>query len=608
MISGKTEDAATLAKHFVDPITLLVKRIDKIIYEKDEFEATRRKKQKRPELPAADALFLKDLGIEIDHHHSLTHEDEKRSVEDHVLAILRAAKGQVQSPEQFVRDCKYAFFPPTAKALGDSVSVLRPDMGNENRIHYWRIGPHSAVEQNILVQRVMHIFHHQLLDVRNRILHEDKPKVKAKERSRYAALDVPIHNTKGVESWWSEERLHQKLTTLSNAIQVILPDGGKDQTAPWRYLKWAFLCAQPESEHISISKLLLAWGPDRSFRMTRRAYKAAVVSEKVFKRAKRMERQLRIKVLRQARLTERRLELRKAADAEEGVSSDSLLPHDEQDAVAEDPLTAMMRSTHRAGAFVSRSRPRPSAVAAAGGGDAEEIYQQRTSAADVDRPSQMLQPSEWKKGTRRLPVAVVEKAAGFNSDVPVGLIPWALTQNENGKPAPWYAPKPDDDYGLSKEQMPEFGPFAPEGAGRRNAILKAGYAQAIRLQNKPAGVHPLAMVDRPVSHNHDQDSPQITTDVKPSNLQDVGNRPAEEARNLEEIESVRQFLESEKLLASYLEKQDFAGIRREVFRLRAEWKKEQEKQELAAAGNERHRHEGGREKQWEETQPEKTKG
>lgn len=612
LISGKTEDAVTLANHFVDPITLLVERIDKIIYEKDEFEAKRQKKQTQPELPAAHALFLNDLGIDIYQHHSLTRNDPTRSVKDHVLAILRAAKGEVQSPEQFVRDYKYAFFPPTAKALQDSICVVRSDMARMNQINYLRIGKTGGVEKDILFRRVMNVFHHQLLDVRNHVLQEDVPKSREKNQSRSTAANLAVDATRGVEHWWSEKRLNQKLNTLTNAIHVTLPDGRKDPNAPWKYLRWAFLCAQPQTSHMIISKLLLAWGPDRSFKMIRRAYKGVMLGEKLLKRERLHEQKLRREVLRRVMTTEerrekrgeRRLDLSMASDAEEGVSSDSLLPHDEQVASNEDPFTAMLRSAHREGAFVSRSQPRPSAVAAARGDDSEEIYKQRTSAADVDRPSQMLHPSEWKNGTRHLPVAAVEKAADFNSQVPIGLIPWALAQSKKDEPAPWYAPKPGDDCDRSKEKMSEFGPLAPDGAGRRNHILRQGYAQAIRLQNKPADVTPLALVVPPASHNQDQDSPQITIDVKPSDLQDVANRPAEGARDLGEIEPIRQFLESEKLLAPYLERQDVAGIKREASRLRAEWEEKQEKQEkqeLTPTGNEGHRHDGGREEQCEET-------
>lgn len=483
LISGTANDPTALAKFFVKPIASIVKRVDKILYVDDRFQNARGLKQKhRPQVPAAEALFLQDLGIDIDHHKSLTYGDEKRSVEDHVLAVLRAAKYRVQSPEQFVRDCKYAFFPPTAEGLKNSVGAVRGDMYDDRQIDYWRIGQ-TSVERKITFARAMNVFYTQLMDLRNRTLHEDRKATEAKEKKMAMAQEKKIPPQKRkrlrgsrtvvslenepLETWWNEERILRKLTTIADAITVRHVGVSRDLTAPWRYLKWAFLCAEEESAHISIVKLLLAWGPTRTFKMAKRACAAASVEERLLAKDMKRELKARRRIRREFRLVARDLDARDEAPSEATDPFTALLPHDEQS--GDD---ARLRSAHREGAFVSKGPCAPE-------------KQEAESPADRAHLSQMLRPHEWKDGSRRLPVAVVEKAASFNADLPFGVIPEALAQKteEEAAAAPsWFHPDREKGDGPSAE--PERGPLAPPGTPRRNRILRTLLEDTARLRSR----------------------------------------------------------------------------------------------------------------------------
>lgn len=252
------------------PIFSVVKSVDDILSRFDKFEANRRRRQKPLELSPAEKLTLDNLGISIDDHFGFSAQYPKSSLKRHIELVLRAAKDIVNSPEQFVRDHKFAIFPPKAKALFDTSTSLYKN--SETQIIRWGESKRSAKE--VKIHFVMNVFHNQMRELRDK---------------------------KGV---WTEEDVNMKLNTIVNYISVYDRVRKEyDGTAPWRYLKWAFLCAEPESTKISIVRLILAWGPDHTFRMIRRAFKVAERVQKGYDKAFRREDTLKKRAVKEIRMS-----------------------------------------------------------------------------------------------------------------------------------------------------------------------------------------------------------------------------------------------------------------------------------------------------------------
>lgn len=526
LTSGEIQDEATVANHFVKPITSIVKRVDEILYKKDQYNQYSRKKRQHhpaPDVSPADASFLEDLGIEVENHHSLRFKYEEMSVEDHVLRLLNAAKGRIDSPEQFVRDCKYAFFPPSVKALNASATTALFDDMKNNVNSYYRQAKGRVIPR-VKIHYIMMVYHNQLLCLRDQ-----------------------SHGK------WTVENVGEKLKAIAECITVVRRDEDElekhepDTTAVWRYLKWAFLCGETQSEHISIVQLIVLWGAKRSFRMIRRAMKTAAVFQKVEDRNERLEKALKKHVVKRLQLREEETsqEAGESGETEGQDSVDILLPRDEKDAKElETPRRNMMRAAHREGPFVSRS-PRETAAA-----NSEPTYAQRTKPADVKLPAQMLEPSQWKDHMRRLPLnktngqrsptgkkVLRKEPYPIDSDVPVGDI-----RVEEDKPQQHqrHNPKHQDGSTITASEQEEgipdslspaqnpfaMGPLLPSGAQRRRSGVTAGALETgelregewvvKRIAERLAGRTPLGIAARPRGSEYPLPPPSTRTRTKPN--------------------------------------------------------------------------------------------
>lgn len=509
LITGVIDDPSTLDEHFVKPITAIVQRVEKTLYVQHQFESERKRKQTPPPVPATEAAYLEDLGIKIENHQSLTYQFPKWSVKKHVLAILKAAKGKVQTPEQFVRDCKYAFFAPKMKALADSAHVLEPDF-TQAKVYLRRREDKKEEEERekgapVTIDRVMQIFQTHLINLKR--VQPTKRGKNGKELPRPKKEFLPIAE-------WTADRINTDLSVVADTLRAVFYKHGtaaEDATAPWRYLKWACLCGQPESEHISISKLLEAWGPDRSATLLKRAKKAAELIEKQHTKQRRKE--MREKKLHGEVMRRLDINLKKTHKAKE------LLAHEEEDDEDEDEdkvLRRALRGAHRKGPFASKTVPHLQLAAA----ENKPTYKERTNPTDVDRFAQILKPSEFKESTRHLTESHVQEAAVFNGRLPIGEIPHALgeesmraleeasareqaqAEQEVRERCPWYLPDRDIEEALpppTNEQAHKpnpLGSFLPPGATRRSFYARQTRLAATRREKELVERGLLGVVDR----------------------------------------------------------------------------------------------------------------
>lgn len=415
----------------------------------------RNKNEKPPELPEAERLFLEDLGINTADHHSFYLLRGKRMpLEAHLREVLIASKGDVSSPEQFVRDYKYAFFPPSADALRKAAfDNLQGQL--VNKVLYFKAkNPRAIADQTRKLDLIslLDVFHHQLRDF-------------ASER----------------EKDWEPVAIAAKLAVLVDCMQVQTQSGEGDASVIWKFLRWVCLCAQPETMKLSLARLFYALGPEQTFKMFTRARRVARSVDRVRKSevkkayADRLQRETREKLE----------ELRTRWGLKEAAAKQPLirfLPNKSEDPTAEnDSFSIMMRSTHRQGPFVSTV---PGAATVAG---SEVAWDQRNSSADVDLRPQMLEGPEWKSGERRLDLDNENTSAVlFNGDLPLGHIPAALSEDEltddKSEELQWFDAKRKkagdnhEEAAAAASPSNSMGGLAPAGAGRRNYILKGAYA------------------------------------------------------------------------------------------------------------------------------------
>lgn len=500
LITGVIDDPSTLDEHIVKPVTSVVERVEKTVYERHKFEMNRKRKQKPPPVPATEIPFLEDLGINIEYHRSLTYRYEKWPIKKHVLAVLKAAKGKYLTPEQFVRDCKYAFFTPTTKALADSAHVLQPDftkakvyLGSPDRENHSRFSYTSL--QQISITRVLQIFQTHLVDLeRYQPTAVDK---RGKKLLKPKKEKLPL-------APWTAERIKTTLSVVADTIKaVFMKRAGpmEDLTAPWRYMRWAYMCAQPESEHVSIARLIEAWGPERSHAILSRARRNAATIEALHEKTLRREKKERLKAIQLAERQMKEIDTRVDDKLAQRNERNELLLYTAE--VEDNIFRRALRGAHLQGPFASNAVPHLQLAAAAAAAE-QPTYKERTSPADVDRLPQILSTSEFKEATRHLPEEQAQKhlteeqmreAATFNGRLPLGVIPHALGSDdvallESAKERerqraeeqvreeyPWFLPDRNLEEVLPKEEPTDFkppvpktpplGPFAPRGTPRR---------------------------------------------------------------------------------------------------------------------------------------------
>ncbi|KAJ4392061.1 Glutamate--tRNA ligase mitochondrial [Gnomoniopsis smithogilvyi] len=231
LITGENPDHATLRQQIIQPILAEVERVQTGLqeYQQDDAAAAAAATAEPHLRELYDSISPDGLGPALS--------------EDYVLQVLKAWKGPVDDPFQFLQDNLFAFFRPSKDAMRKQYHELQ-----RNKARIMILKPHRRTLYHADVSQVLKIFTSKLSDIK--------------------------------EDDWTAEKLGDIVKELTDSVKFYdtLENKDKFESAGWAFMRHGLINGKAGS---AIVPLMLLFGQRETVRRIRDARKIAGEEEKI---------------------------------------------------------------------------------------------------------------------------------------------------------------------------------------------------------------------------------------------------------------------------------------------------------------------------------------